>query len=203
MAFYIYDPKGYRLPYYPGEEWRSTKATVETRPSDEKSHHAMRSAHEQLSRAYDRRFLTLKKSKREEADVIASQIMNQPVITLTEDTPIQVAWNLFLERRFRHIPIVNSENVIIGILSDRRLLREFTPFNDTGNEKPTTVGEVMIRDILTAIPETPVKDIAKTFIHERVGCMPIVDKKGTVVGMITRSDILRMMIQIDFFELRT
>lgn len=123
----------------------------------------------------------------EEKEVlIASQIMSFPVVTLHDDQPLSEAWELFHKTRFRHVPILSREGRLVGILSDRRLFQEIYEF---GGDK--LIKEVMTTDVFSAKPKTPIRRIAQLFVIERIGSMPIVNNEGNLVGIITRSDILR------------
>jgi CBS domain-containing protein len=52
----------------------------------------------------------------------------------------------------------------------------------------------MVTQVLIATPDTPIRDIARTMVEERIGSLPILDLRDTLVGIITRSDILRALI---------
>ncbi len=99
------------------------------------------------------------------------------------------------ERRFRHIPVVASGGGICGIVSDRDLFA--LAIMDDAEEKlePSVVADIMTQKVLTATPDTNIREIARVLIEERIGCMPIVDEDKQVIGMITRSDILRALIK--------
>jgi acetoin utilization protein AcuB len=130
--------------------------------------------------------------------------MKKPVITLSPGTPLPEAWDLIQERRFRHVPVVNKEGKLIGILSDRSILKEVAPFNKRKNHKfeEVTVEDIMSQPVLTAHPNTDINFIAKIFINERIGAMPVIDEDHKILGIITRSDILRTIVKVDLLEIR-
>lgn len=200
MGFYVYDPKGYRLPYHPESKWR------EIRSSAESIGYMETKLHDATYKEQD----TIKEAPEDGAAwqappirpgvTVASQIMKKPVITLGTDTSITEAWELFTQKRFRHVPILNEEGKLVGILSDRKLLKEAVEIRD---QNPNIqVKDVMVSHVLTATPYTDIADIARTFIEEHIGCVPIVEKNGDVVGMVTRSDILRTIVKLDQFNIR-
>jgi acetoin utilization protein AcuB len=55
--------------------------------------------------------------------------------------------------------------------------------------------------VLTAHPDTSIRDIARVFFEERIGAVPIVDRGETLVGIVTRSDILRTILNSAPLEL--
>lgn len=60
----------------------------------------------------------------------------------------------------------------------------------TNNLPPITAGELMTRDVVTATPETPVRELAKTLLAHRIGGMPVVDDAGILVGMVSGFDVI-------------
>ncbi len=137
--------------------------------------------------------------------IIAEQIMVAPVITLTPNTTITQAWKLFRERRFRHIPVLTEKNSVYGIISDRSLLRyaavtgRTPPYGDHSPEAKTLITDstkipLLKTKVITATPDTEIRLIARVLFEQHVGAMPIVTLNGHLIGIITRSDILRTLI---------
>lgn len=124
--------------------------------------------------------------------VRAEQIMSSPIISIEPDTRISEARKMVNERRFRHVPVVSKDGLIRGIVSDRDL---FTLSGEPEVSTPSIVEDIMTKYVLTATPNTGIREIARVLFEERIGCMPIVDEDGVVVGIITRSDILRALIK--------
>jgi acetoin utilization protein AcuB len=88
-------------------------------------------------------------------------------------------------RRFRHVPVVGPDGQLVGILSDRDLL----PAPNGG----LAVSELMSSPVWTAAPESPLREVASLMFDRRVGALPILDE-GALVGILTRSDILRSLL---------
>lgn len=151
--------------------------------------------------AYEETKKNLDKDSIKSPAIQASQIMSKPVVTLDKLTPIEDALMLFKEKRFRHVPIVDEEKKLCGILSDRSLL-SFSP-----SEKKIdflfgkNVQDFMIFKVLLSKPEAKIRDIAKTLLEARIGAMPIVDNLLVPIGIITRSDILRTIVSHEELEL--
>ena len=136
----------------------------------------------------------------------AKQIMTSPVFTLPPTTPLSEAWQIIQTNRFRHIPILSKAGRLIGILSDRDVLHATIQMASTSsprsNREPATpIQDVMIKNILSATPETEIRTIARIMFEERIGAMPLVDATEEVVGILTRSDILRTVVNEAPFEL--
>lgn len=118
----------------------------------------------------------------------AADLMSAPVITLASEASLRTAVALFREHRFRHVPVCEPSGMLVGILSDRDLLRDGVLADSA------LIAEVMTTPVLTAHPETVVREIARVMFEEHLGAIPIVDVAGALVGIITRSDILRALI---------
>jgi CBS domain-containing protein len=56
--------------------------------------------------------------------------------------------------------------------------------------QPITAGELMTRDVVTASPETPVGELARTLLKHQIGGMPVVDAAGVLVGMVSGFDVI-------------
>jgi acetoin utilization protein AcuB len=136
--------------------------------------------------------------KSDENKILTAQdIMSSPVQTMKSSSSIESAWALVTDKRFRHIPVVNDQNKPIGVISDRDLLRDKS--KETRAKK---ISDIMKPKLLTAKKETPIRQIALILFSEKIGSMPIVDEKDNLIGIITRSDILRAVVQFSALELR-
>jgi CBS domain-containing protein len=131
-------------------------------------------------------------------DLKARDIMSSPVGTLPADASVAEAWHLIQDREVRHVPIVSSDGTIHGVISDRDLLRDAVADAISPTARPLT--ERLVRDLvsprlLTAGPDTEISQIARVLYEEHVGSLPIIDEKKNLVGLITRSDILRAIVE--------
>ena len=129
----------------------------------------------------------------------ASEVMTKGLVTLSPEDTLGQAWNLVSRRRFRHIPIVNKEKVPVGIISDRDVLNEGSlivqgvMLEERDALLKRKVSSIMKKRLLSASPDTSIREIAKVMFDERVGSMLIVDEKRKLLGIVTRSDILRVL----------
>jgi CBS domain-containing protein len=119
----------------------------------------------------------------------AAELMAAPALTIRPDQTLGEALRLQRARRLRHLPVVNEDGRLVGILSDRDLL--------AAHATPTSIAPVaahMASPVLSAGPDARLVDIARVLLAARVGCLPIVDEDGSLVGILTRSDILRALV---------
>lgn len=123
------------------------------------------------------------------------QVMKTPVVTAKPGDTLADLVTLSRQRRIGHFPVVEGDKVI-GIVTDRtlreasthpavyNLLLDLLASLDRG-----LVEQIMIRDVITASPETPVTDAVKLMREHRIGCLPVV-RDGKLVGIVTAFDLL-------------
>ena len=128
----------------------------------------------------------------------AAQIMSSPVVTLLSTDFVQTAWELFHQRRFRHLPIVSAAGRLVGVLSDRDFLS--LGLDHIGRELSRSeqlhrpLSEIMRTNVLTCRPQTEIRAICQVMFAERIGAMPVVDEAGELVGILTGHDILKTLV---------
>ena len=92
--------------------------------------------------------------------------------------------------------MVGEDGRIIGMISDRDLLREAVSDAIASDAKPLTgrvVSQLVHTRILTASEDTTIHQIARAMVEERVGSVAILNGSQSVVGIITRNDLLRAL----------
>jgi len=123
----------------------------------------------------------------------AHKLMKLEVITVPPDLPVAAAHHLMLTRRLRHLPVVSGER-LAGIVSDRDILL-IAGRGERGTfvYPQLTVGEVMSLGPISAGPNAPVTELAKTMAESKIDCLPVVTPQGTLVGMVTSTDLLLLL----------
>lgn len=134
---------------------------------------------------------------------VAEAWMSRPVVTLPAGSDLHAAWSLFRARKFRHIPIVdprdrNRRKPPVGMLSDRDLLFHLgeQDENPTAQLPDLRVDDLMTTDVLCARPGTSINRVAHVMVEERLGAVPIVDPDQGLIGILTRGDILRLVVEL-------
>lgn len=125
--------------------------------------------------------------------LFAKDLMSTPVISLNAESKISQAWNLICEKRFRHLPIVNNDQNLIGIISDRDLLKFMAKVEAKPNPDQK-ISTIMHKEVLSASPDTEIRQVAKVMFEEKIGSMPIINETSNLLGIITRSDVLRALL---------
>lgn len=125
----------------------------------------------------------------------AYQIMSSPVKTITPDIKITEAWFVFKSSCVCHMPVLSGEGRIVGIVSDRDLLKSLIIEKDSViNSADRNISDIMVREVITASRVTDIRRIARAMFERHIGSMPILDEEKRLVGIITRSDILHALV---------
>ncbi len=130
----------------------------------------------------------------------AEDIMSSPVKTLGTTASLTDALLFIKNERFRHVPITNSEGVLVGIISDRDFFRYYYEKDTNEQEALENITDLIKSRVLTASPDTRISEIARIMFEEKIGAMPILDSSHSLTGIITRSDILRALVKRTSFE---
>lgn len=131
--------------------------------------------------------------------MLVEEVMKTDVITLPPHAPISNAVELLQKHRIRHIPIVNEEFSIVGIVSDRDL-RDASPsvfHGDSANDSAlqNEIKSIMSHPVVTIHPLDFVEEIARIFYDEEFAALPVV-KNNILVGIVTEKDMLYTLIQL-------
>jgi acetoin utilization protein AcuB len=138
--------------------------------------------------------------------MIVANWMTKRVATVKPLDSILHAREILEDKRVNQLPVVVGEDVV-GIITDRDLRDAFPSVFDeaagtrrTGSAAKGDPAKVTVEMVMTATPftiesKTPLVEAAERMRRERVGALPIVDN-GKLAGILTRSDMLRALIEI-------
>lgn len=129
--------------------------------------------------------------------LLVKDSMTREVVTLSPEDTAKTALALCRERRIRHLPVL-EEGRLVGIASDRDFRAAAPPLGDPGRAAALAeirVGEVMVREVVTAVSDDPIEQAANTMRERRIGCLPVVES-GELVGIITASDVMDALVYL-------
>ena len=129
--------------------------------------------------------------------------MSKSPVTAKPSTSIMKAAKLMKENGFRRLPVIDDDGRLVGIVSDRDI-KEASPSKATTLDmhelyyllSEIKVGDIMTKTVITVGPDDTVEKAAVLMLRHNVGGMPVVDAKGLVVGVITDSDIFKVLVSI-------
>ncbi|MGH2655556.1 MAG: CBS domain-containing protein [Actinomycetota bacterium] len=131
-------------------------------------------------------------------------IMATPVVTVTPNQALKEVAALLVERGISAVPVVDQNDQLVGIVSERDLIPlETTPEPRSRilpvkgrRHVPTTVAEVMTPDVVTLPESADAAEAARLMLDRGVKRIPIV-KGPRVVGIVSRRDLLRVLARTD------
>jgi CBS domain-containing protein len=125
-------------------------------------------------------------------------VMNTDVVTLGRNDKLSPAEQLMRQNRIRHIPILDEDGELAGIITKTDLFRgallRSLGYGTHAEDKllnMMAIKEVMSEQLYTTTPDTPLSKAAAIMLEHRVGCLPVVDN-GELVGILTEGDFLRL-----------
>lgn len=134
--------------------------------------------------------------------ILVQDIMTSPVVTFFAEQSMPLADEVMRLRRFRHLPVVDDQQRLVGLVSHRDLLRaqisDLTGLSRT--DRMTRQDDVKVRDVMTVDvwrvhPETSAAVAGQTLLDHRFGCLPVVDGVGVLVGILTERDFLKFALR--------
>jgi len=130
-----------------------------------------------------------------------SEVMTRNPVTVDRDDPIRKAFDLMTEGRFRRLPVMEGTK-LVGIITDRDLRRATNSplvLHETWYDEylmdHITVEACMSSDPIAVAPQTPVDEAATIMCERQIGGVPVVEE-GKLVGIITRTDLLKLLVKL-------
>ena len=123
--------------------------------------------------------------------------MVREVATLSPGDTAGEALAMCRERRIRHLPVLEGGS-LVGIVSDRDLRSATPAFGDPARATALAevrVGDVMVREVVTAAPEDPIDAAANTMREEKINCLPVLEG-DQLVGIVTSSDVMESLVYL-------
>jgi CBS domain-containing protein len=146
-----------------------------------------------------------------EGDMKAADIMVRNVVTVKPDEEVGAAIKLLWEHDVSALPVVDSDGAVVGIVSEADLVRRMelgterqrpwwleavTPAATLATEFAKSHGrmvhEVMSTDVVSAVEETPLSEIAGLLEKHRIKRVPIL-RDGKLVGIVSRSNLIQAL----------
>jgi CBS domain-containing protein len=134
-------------------------------------------------------------------NVMVREWMTSPVLSVAPHTSISSAHQVMKENGIRRLPVVENEELVgIITLGD---VREASPSSATTLSiwelnylwAQLTVEKVMTRQVITVKPDDLIIDAAELMLENKISGLPVVDSKGKLMGILTESDIFRMLVK--------
>lgn len=132
--------------------------------------------------------------------LLVRDLMTEDVIALQPDDSLARLRDLFYERRIRHMPIVDGDGQLVGLVSQRDLLRNslVDQVNVPEAVEQAVLERLQVRDLMTSEvegvrPDLDIREAAQIMLEHKYGCLPVVDDERHLVGILTESDFVRFL----------
>jgi acetoin utilization protein AcuB len=129
--------------------------------------------------------------------------MSTPVETIRQDAGALAAADKMAAKNLLHLVVVDTKGRIVGVLSDRDL-RSAQPsvlLVPDAAMRRKALGMVRVEDVMTVHPSTirddqSVEDALGVIMRHRLGCLPVVDRTGELVGIVTSGDVAKLALAL-------
>ncbi len=126
--------------------------------------------------------------------------MARDVVSIDMDLTLGSAMELCASRRIRHLPVVDENKCLAGMVTDRDLRYFISPrigtLSENNADRATLsrhVHQIMTRQVISATGDISLSEAAQLMLSHGVGCLPVLDGDRHVIGIITTVDFLRFI----------
>ncbi len=134
--------------------------------------------------------------------VLVQHIMTKDVVTFFAEQTLPLAEDVMRIHRFRHLPVIDNDRRLVGLVTQRDLLRGqisvLTGLSDAqrrARQEEIHIRQLMTRDVWTVNPETLASHAGQTLLDHKFSCLPVVDQNRVLCGIVTERDFLRFAIK--------
>ena len=124
--------------------------------------------------------------------MLVSDYMTRSPVTIRNDADYAAAFEIMETRDLHHLPVVNGENQVVGILARRDLKLAAQVFH----EAPVEVADVMHTPVFTISVDATLSSAARQMMEHRIGSLPVMDDSERVVGILTETDLFRALTDV-------
>ena len=135
------------------------------------------------------------------SEMTVADLMSPDVVTLDRNDELGLADQVMSLGRIRHLPVLDEDGAVAGVLSQRDLFRSgliralgYGTAAEHKLLKVIRVKEVMTSHVETVAPSAPIRDAARKMVEAKIGCLPVVDG-DSLVGLLTESDFVRVFAE--------
>ncbi len=129
---------------------------------------------------------------------VVRDLMSADVVTLGRNDKLAAAEDLMRLGRIRHLPVLDDDGGLAGIVSQRDLfhsgLIRALGYGAHAQQRALSmvaIKEAMTTDVVTTTPDTPLRDAARTMFERKIGCLVVVDG-GRIAGILAESDFVKL-----------
>ena len=149
--------------------------------------------------------------------MIVKDIMNTSVKSATADTPIKDIASIMCFNKISGVPVLDSEQKLVGVLSEKDILRNMFPDVKTVMEQGGTpdfeaiegdykdilhkkVGDIMTQTVASVTPDMPLLKAASLMCSKQIRRIPVTDENNVVVGIVSIGDVHKAIFQENLLQ---
>ncbi|RMH07188.1 MAG: CBS domain-containing protein [Nitrospirae bacterium] len=128
-------------------------------------------------------------------------IMTRQVVTVGMDDTLNTVNAIFHAVKFHHLLVVNEENLLVGVVSDRDVLKAISPYvgtlSETIRDQATLakrVHQIMSRRLIVVGKDTPIHKAAQLLLDHQVSCLPVTTPELAIEGILTWKDLVKYFV---------
>ncbi len=136
--------------------------------------------------------------------MLVNQIMTHQIQTVLADDTLDSLSEIFEKVSYHHLPVINENDLLIGIISDRDVTSNLSPFTGTDLEGERdlkllqqSAGDIMSANPVTVGKSSTIETASILLLEHNFSCLPVVDETGKIEGLLTWKDILNYYIYSD------
>ncbi len=134
--------------------------------------------------------------------MLVKERMTRNPITIRPDTPVTEAQTMMKREKIHHLPVLDKDEKLVGIVSEKDLLyaspspaSTLSVYEMTSLLAKLKVEKVMSKNVVTAAEDVPLEEAARIMADRGIGGLPIL-RGSALVGIITESDLFRVFIEL-------
>jgi CBS domain-containing membrane protein len=131
-----------------------------------------------------------------------ADVMTRKLLTVTEDDTLGNLNRAMHRFRVRHLPVVDEQGRLLGLVSHADLLAAASSvFSDRQEDRNAMIAQaqaatIMQREVLTIDEGAPLIEAGKLMWDSKIGCLPVVEEDGKLVGILTEADFIAIAVEL-------
>lgn len=128
-------------------------------------------------------------------------IMTAPVETIGMDDSVETVRDIFERSRYHHLLVIGDHGECVGVVSDRDLLKNLSPFIGKMHERTADlnslklrVHQIMTRQLVAVRPSTSLRAASRVMLDHKISCLPVVGTDKECLGIVTLRDVVRWAV---------
>ena len=128
-------------------------------------------------------------------------IMTKNLVTVDMDESLKRIREIFRQHRFHHLLVVSGHR-LMGVISDRDLLKSISPFVGTFSETNRDLAtlekrahQIMTRKPISVAKDVPIQTAAEILLTNNISCLPVTNEEGAIIGILTWRDLMAALVK--------